>query len=145
MREVVLLFYLLILGLFDWRERKVPLILPIGGLTAALLYQIYLLYHDPAEWEWLLLSALLGIVPGLFMLTVAGLTGKAGYGDGLVLLNMGLLTNYKSCILLLCFSMLLMSAFSIGMLLMKRVGKDTRLPYLPFLTAVYVVGMVVNR
>ncbi|MDE7113676.1 MAG: hypothetical protein K2O57_05775, partial [Acetatifactor sp.] len=65
MREIVLLFYLLILGLFDWRERKVPLILPVGGLVVALLYQLYLLYHDPAEWEWLLVSALLGIVPGL--------------------------------------------------------------------------------
>lgn len=144
MREIILLFYLLILGFFDWRERKVPLILPIGGLVAALLYQIYLLYHDPAEWEWLLVSALLGIIPGLLMLMVAGLTGKVGYGDGLVLLNLGLLTDYKSCILLLCFSMLFMSVFSMVMLLLKKAGKDTRLPYLPFLTAVYAVGMVVN-
>lgn len=145
MREIVLLTYLIILALFDWRERKIPLVLPLGGLAAALLYQVYLLCHNSAEWEWLVVSALLGLVPGFLMLAVAGLTGKAGYGDGLVLLSIGLLTDYKSCILLLCFSMLFISAFSIGMLLLKRADKNTKLPYLPFLAAVYAAGMIVRH
>lgn len=145
MREIGLLIYLAVLGLFDWRKRKVPLILLIGGLTAAFLYQVYLLYHNRAEWQWFLVSALLGVLPGLFMLMMARLTEKIGYGDGLVLLNMGLLTSYKSCILLLCFSTLTMSIFSIGLLLLKKVKKDTKLPYLPFLTAVYAFGMLATR
>lgn len=144
MRECVLLVYLIILAICDWREKRIPLILPAYGLAAALLYRIYLLHCEPAEWEWLLLSALLGIIPGILMLAVAGLTGKVGCGDGVVLLNIGLLTDYKSCILLLCFSMLFMSVFSIGMLSLKRVGKDTRLPYLPFLAVVYAAGMLVG-
>lgn len=145
MREIGLLIYLAVLGLFDWRERKVPLILLIGGLMAAFLYQAYLLYHSLAEWQWFLVSALLGVLPGFFMLIMARLTDKVGYGDGLVLLNIGLLTSYKSCILLLCFSTLTMSIFSIGLLLLKKVKKDTKLPYLPFLTAVYAFGMLVTR
>lgn len=144
MREIVLLIYLLIMGGFDWREKRVPIILPIGGLAIALMHQIYLLYRDPTDWQWVLVSALLGVIPGVLMLVVAGLTGKAGYGDGLVLLSMGLLTDYKSCILLLCFSTLAMSVFSIGLLLLKKVRKDTTLPYLPFLAVVYAAGMLVN-
>ncbi len=140
-----MLIYLMILAVFDWREKKVPLMLPVFGLAAAFMNLFYDLYHDPAEWKWLLAAALLGIIPGILMLAVAGLTGKAGCGDGMVLLIIGLLTDYKSCILLLCFSMLLMSVFCIGMLLLKKAKRNTRLPYLPFLTVVYAAGILVRH
>lgn len=144
MTESILFIYLIVLAVFDWREKQVPLILPVLGLAAAVLSRIYLMCRNPEEWNWILVSALLGILPGLLMLAVAWITKRAGCGDGLVLLNIGLLTDYKSCILLLCCSMLLMSAFCAVMLLLKRAGKDTRLPYLPFLTVVYAIEMAMR-
>lgn len=109
----------------------------------ALGFHIFTLLQNVTDWRWLLVSALLGMLPGLAMLVVARITGKAGYGDGFVLLNVGLWTDYKTCILVLCFSMLFMSCFSIGMLLTKKANKQTKLPYIPFLAAVYAVGMLV--
>lgn len=142
MKKIALLLYLIILALFDLREQKVPLILLTGGGAAAWGIHICMLLQNPAKWSWLVLSILLGILPGLLLLAVARLTGKAGYGDGLALLNVGLLTDYKTCLLMLCFSMLSMSLLSVGMLSVKRVRRETRLPYLPFLAGVYAVGLL---
>ncbi|MDE7251502.1 MAG: hypothetical protein K2O32_00955 [Acetatifactor sp.] len=143
MKRITLLLYLILLAVLDWREQKVPLMLLWGGCGMALGFHIFTLLQNVTDWRWLLISALLGMLPGLAMLIVARLTGKAGYGDGFVLLNVGLWTDYKTCVLVLCFSMLFMSCFSIGMLLTKRAGKSTKLPYIPFLAAVYAVGMLV--
>ena len=109
----------------------------------ALGVRIYTLLQNTADWRWLLASALLGVLPGLAMLAVARITGKVGYGDGFVLLNVGLWTDYQTCILALCFSLLLMSGFSIGMLWTKKANRRTRLPYIPFLAAVYAMGILV--
>ncbi|MCM1112368.1 MAG: hypothetical protein NC399_03835 [Muribaculum sp.] len=93
--------------------------------------------RSPQDLEWLFLAALLSCIPGLFLLATARLTGKAGYGDGLALLNTGLFTDYKTGIFLLCISMLLMSFFAVGMAAVKKAGRSTKLPYLPFLAAAY--------
>lgn len=143
MKRITLLLYLILLAVLDWREQKVPLILLWGGCGMALGFHIVTLLHNVMDWRWLLVSALLGTLPGLAMLVVVRITGKAGYGDGFVLLNVGLWTDYKTCILVMCFSMLSMSCFSIGMLLTKRAGKSTKLPYIPFLAVVYAMGMLV--
>lgn len=137
MKEIILLLYLAVLALFDWREQKVPVVLLTAGGIIALSYNLYGLLRISENREWFLLSFLLGLLPGIFMLVMARLTDKAGYGDGMAILNVGMFTNYKTCILLLCFSVLFISVFSAGMLLMKKADKNTRLPYLPFLAAVY--------
>ncbi len=139
--KIAILFYLAILALCDWRERKVPLVLLAAGGLAATGMKINELLRNTDNWRWMLVSVLLGILPGLLMLAVARLTAKAGYGDGLALLILGLFTDYMTCMALLCFSMLIMSLFSIAMLSVKKVRRETKLPYLPFLAAVYAAGI----
>ncbi len=140
MKRLFLLLYLILLAALDWKERKVPLILLWGGGMVAVGFNMYVWLQDLTNGWWTLASILLGTLPGLGMLAVARFTGKAGYGDGLVLLNVGLLTDYKTCFIMLCFSMLLMSFFAMGMLVVGKVDKESRLPYIPFLTAVYAAG-----
>jgi leader peptidase (prepilin peptidase)/N-methyltransferase len=142
MRKMIILLYLVALGIFDWKEQKVPVGLLYGGAVVALGLNIYTCVMDFSNWKWVAASALLGVVPGCFMLMAAYVSHKAGYGDGLALINVGLLTNYGTCLALLCFSMLLMTFFSIGMLVLRRVGRNTTLPYLPFLATAYLLGMV---
>ncbi|MCM1099762.1 MAG: prepilin peptidase [Clostridium sp.] len=141
-KEIVLLIYLTILALFDRRERKIPVILPVAGGIAAILYNVYRLSQSSGQREWFLLSFVLGLFPGVLLLAVARLTGKAGYGDGLTLLSVGMWTGYKDCFLLLCLSLLLMAVFAAGMLFMRKAGRNTKLPYLPFLAVVYAVKVL---
>lgn len=138
MCEIFILGYLAVLSVFDWRERKVPLILLESGGICAVICVVYKMIQRPHDFRWLFLTALLGCVPGVFLLVTARFTGKAGYGDGLALLHVGLFTNYKTSTFLLCLSMLLMSFFSVGAVAVKKAGRSTKVPYLPFLTAAYV-------
>lgn len=142
MKKWFLLLYLVVLAVYDWKEQKIPLVMAGGGFVAALAMNIYRVIFYADNWKWLTLSILLGMLPGIYMLTVAYLTGKAGYGDGITLMNIGMLTNYKTCILLWGFSMVFLSFFSVVLLCLRKANKDTRIPYLPFLTAVYAVELI---
>lgn len=142
MKKWFLLLYLVVLAVYDWKEQKIPLVLAGGGLVVALAMNVYRVVYYADNWKWLVLSILLGMLPGVYMLTVAYLTGKAGYGDGITLMNIGMFTNYKTCILLWGFSMVFLSFFSVGLLCLRRANKDTRIPYLPFLTAAYAVELI---
>lgn len=142
MKKWFLLLYLVVLAVYDWKEQKIPLVLAGGGLAAALAVNVYRVVYYADNWRWQILSILLGMLPGIYMLTVAYLTGKAGYGDGITLMNIGMLTNYKTSILLWGFSMVFLSFFSVVLLCLRRANKDTRIPYLPFLTAVYAVELI---
>lgn len=137
-----LLMYLFVLALYDWREQKIPLTIVGGGMAAALAVNLYRILHDPADWKWLLVSAVLGTLPGIYMLTAAHFTRKAGYGDGITLISLGMLTNYKICILVWGFSMIFISVVSMTLLFLRKADKNTKLPYIPFLTAAYVLEMM---
>ena len=138
-----LFLYLLVLAVFDWKEQKIPLLLAGGGLVAALVVNLYKILHNVENWRWLVVSATLGMLPGIYMLAVAYFTGKAGYGDGITLTSLGMFTDYKTCILLWGFSMLFLALVSVVLLCLRRADRNTRLPYLPFLTVVYAVGMII--
>lgn len=132
--------YLAALGWFDIREQKVPVMLLKAGTAVAVWKAVYSVFKDPSEWQWKVLLLGLGILPGLFMIALSIATGKVGAGDGWVLVNVGLFTDYKTCMFLWVISLIFMSFFSVIFLFMKRVRNTTRIPYLPFLAAVEIVG-----
>lgn len=142
MTRAILLLYLIVLAVFDWKEQKIPLMLAVGGLLAAVTLSVYRVMCNMENWRWLTVSILLGMLPGIYMLAAAYLTGKAGSGDGITLLSLGMFTNYKTCILLWGLSMILMSLAAVGLLCARRANRNTRLPYLPFLTVAYAMGVV---
>ena len=142
MKEIILLIYLTILAIFDWKYKKVPLVILFGGTAAALLLRFSLMLQGDCDWKGLMISVMAGAVPGLFLLALARITGKIGYGDGLTLLNVGLFTDCMVCLRLLGFSLTLMSFMSIGLLLIKKATGNTRLPYLPFLATVYAASFI---
>lgn len=143
MKEMILLVYLVMLSIYDVRECKVPVILlSIGGAVAAGI-AVYNCWKTPAEWQWIVLWYVLGMLPGIFVILMAYISKKIGYGDGITLILVGMLTGYRTCLVLLCFSLLLMSVCCIGILLCKKGNRNTRIPYLPFLGAVFLAGMFI--
>lgn len=141
MKILGVLSYLSLLSIFDVREKKVPVIFVAAGIVAVFIVRFYEgVVNDINNTNEvrLLAEMVLGMVPGIFLLVVAKLTGKAGYGDGAVLLILGILDGYLMCATLLCISLFLMSMFSISLMLLHKVCRNTKLPYLPFLTAAYV-------
>ena len=143
MERIWLSVYLVVLSIFDGRERRIPVVLVSGGLLATVGSVVYRCIQNPMNWRWIALSALLGAVPGAVMLAVVFLTGKVGLGDGLVLVGVGMLTGYGGCMLLICFSLLFMSLWCIALLCCRKGTRNTKVPYLPFLTAVYLASLII--
>lgn len=140
---VFVLIYLMVLSIMDIREKQVPLYLLLVGLFLAMAIRTGEgIKEDEIRGEMNLIrigwKTLLGLMPGVFFLGVAWVTGKAGKGDGLVLMILGVLTDYRICMVIFSVSLLLVSAFSVCMMALRRIHRKTCLPYIPFLTAAYI-------
>ncbi|MCM1184937.1 MAG: prepilin peptidase [Lachnoclostridium sp.] len=144
---IVVLIYLVILSIMDIREKQVPVyLLGVGLLLAAfvgagerireeeLMGELHLIR---AVWK-ILPGLLLGLLPGIFLLGMAWMSRKAGTGDGVVLMILGLFTDYRICMIIFSASLFLASLFSVCMMALHRAHGRTCLPYIPFLTAAYI-------
>lgn len=88
---------------------------------------------------------LLGILPGGIMVLVGKLSGGAlGDGDGYTAMALGMQLGIFSVIECLLYGMVLSGIFS-GILLFTRKGKrKDAIPFLPFLTAGYVILLILT-
>ena len=124
-----------ILAFMDIRKRLVPiwlLAVSVIFVTCMSVYEIWQGSMNGAEIMW-------GILPGFMLLLIAVFSKKAGWADGVVLLLLGIMTGFQECAFSFTLSMLAISVISLALLMMKRVGKNTKMPYLPFLWAGYLV------
>lgn len=138
-KTAIVLLYLLILGIMDIREKKVPAVLLVLGILLALTVGAGERMGSGVGWGRAVHELLLGMMPGGFLLAAAYVTGKAGLGDGLVLIALGIIHGYLAGIILFCVSLFLLFLFSIGLLLLKKANGSTCIPYLPFLAAAYAI------
>ena len=134
----LLLFYLLILSRYDYREKRVPAVLLYVGLVAAVLLLAGEMFSGQMTWGYLG-----GILPGIFLLLVAVITRKAGMADGIVLSIVGVVLGYQDTMLLFCISLLLFCVVAIILLLFRKINSKETIPYLPFLTVAVAIQQVI--
>ena len=144
-KTVCLLCYFMVLSVYDIRTRKIPMSWLIIGGVAALVNLIYLgCCRPPLEfWSELLKSW----APGLLMLLAGWLGGRVGCGDGCVLLVAGSILGSEK-ITAVFLGGLLIAAMTAGVLLaFRKVKKNDKLPFIPFLTvsALVLEGMGLGR
>lgn len=72
--------------------------------------------------------------PGLFLLGIGFFSEeKIGYGDGWLVLALGMWMTFQELLSMLCLSVCLCVLYGLGM-------KKTELPLVPFLTLAYLIG-----
>lgn len=122
--------WLLVSSVMDIRTRRLPVwLLAMGsGLSA-----VAVLYQKSGYIE-----VLWGIMPGLLLLAIAFITQKAGYGDGIVLSCLGMVLGGEKGLLLFGISSFLLALCSLVLLVFRKVGRNTGMPYLPFLTVAWI-------
>ena len=77
-----------------------------------------------------------GILPGAALLFLGFLTEKkVGYGDGLLLVIMGILEGGKAVLLTFCMGLFLQSVLAVVLVIIKKADKQTKIPFAPFLLA----------
>lgn len=93
-----------------------------------------------------LLTLPVHILPGIGILLFCRLSGEQiGYGDGLTMTVAGLFLTGREIIGLFLIALTLCSVSAMVLFLFKKVGKKTTIPFLPFLTAGFVIYMLLSR
>ena len=138
---VVLGIFMTVLSVFDIRIRKLPIVLLKAGIALALFRPVlfFLLYGSPAEQQRMFSVALLGALPGIAVTGLSFISDKVGRGDGIVLVIMGMFESCSFVTAASCVACLTLACFSAVLLAMHRVGRNTRMPFVPFLTGAYIV------
>ena len=129
MNVVIAMAYLAVMAIADLIHREVSVRSLVVGSVAAMTTAGTMLARGGTSWE----ALAFGAVPGVVILAVAALTGGAGIGDGIVLLQMDLFLSWNKVIFSFGLSLIVMALFSLALLLLKKGKKEMRLPYLPFL------------
>lgn len=131
----VTMVWLFGISVMDIRRRNVPVwMLAPGGILAG----IRLVCRQDVTGD-----MLMAMFPGIILLVVALVTKKAGYGDGIVLLFLGILSGGGESLMLAAAGLFFAAVFSLIMLGLRKVRKDTRIPFLPFLAAAWLVVTMV--
>ena len=134
--QMLFLLYLLILSWMDIRRRKLCLKLLLAGFPAAVLSGV-LAADIPA----VLLIA--GGAVGVVFLCVSRATGEAfGYGDSILILILGSFLGFWNILSLLTAAFLLAAVFSAVMMAVKGFTRKSAFPFVPFLTAAYLGGVL---
>jgi len=79
-----------------------------------------------------------GVVPGILLVILAKITEQSiGYGDGIILAEIGLITGVGKCMLILAAALAMAGIFSLAIVVIKKVDKRHKIPFVPFMTAAY--------
>lgn len=93
---------------------------------------------DPGTAAGLFFSLLQALLPGSLLLCLAFAAGDcAGTGDGLCFLVLGVFLGARTVWILFTASLLLLSLCGIVLLLLKKAGRRTKMPFLTFTAAAW--------
>ena len=120
----------------DVKKRKVSNTYLWLGTATSLIYRgMEILKVKSSLKEWLA-----AMIPGILMLIIAKSTKeKIGYGDGWLLLILGNVLNIIDIWYVLQIAVLLVTLFSIILIIGKKVCRDDQIPFLPFLWMGYII------
>ena len=136
--QLLFAVYMIVLMLMDIKWKKLSLAALMSGfiiLTAGFLCgrNIHVM----------LLAAGAGV--GIVFLVVSRVTDESlGYGDSILILIMGGFLGFWNILSLLVAAFSIAALFSIFMLVRKKFHKKSAFPFVPFLTAAYIGGMIIG-
>lgn len=120
---------------FDLKKKALPIWFLGGSLLASI---IVFLICRPVSWT--IMAA--GIVPGLIFLLLSHLTKEAiGYGDGIFMVTAGIQLGGEKLLGILLVALLISAVFSLILLVFRRAGRKTAIPFIPFLAAGFFISL----
>ncbi len=130
------LLFLIFCTVYDVRTKQIPLsILLVFGVIIAGLVWINGTLIQQMVW--------LKLLPGVVFLLIAFITKQAvGYGDGIVILLMGVLLGVRQCISMVFIGLIFCSVISLLILVFGKGSKQTKLPFMPFLLTAWGVILI---
>ena len=129
----VIIVFLIPCTITDLKSKTIPIWWTVVFGISAMIYQIF--------WKKQKLEAILfSMIIGVTLLVAAKISNqRIGYGDGIIFLILGLWIGFWDGISLLFFSLILSSIISVYFIIVRRKGRDYRIPFIPFVTAAYII------
>lgn len=120
--------FVVVCSVFDIRRKEVPVLLVgVFGLLALIAAII-----RKSE----LYPLLYSFIPGAAMLALSLCTRESiGYGDGLIVLVLGVFLGLGQCWAVVLSGLILSAAAGLVLLIFHKVNGKTRIPFIPFLAA----------
>lgn len=133
MMNGVIIVFLIPCAITDLKSKTIPIWWTVVFGISAMIYQIF--------WKKQKLEAILfSMIIGVTLLVAAKISNqRIGYGDGIIFLILGLWIGFWDGISLLFFSLILSSIISVYFIIVRRKGRDYRIPFIPFVTAAYII------
>ena len=141
---ICFMIWLGVLGLMDIRYRKVPVWLMVAGVMAAAGVALYRYLAGAGDFcvPGGLQRLSYDLVPGGILLAVSITTGRTGLADGIVLLATGLFLEPGGGFVVFSLSLFVLALVSVALLLLGQAGRNTKMPYLPFLWVACLIQIV---
>lgn len=134
--RILFIIYMTVLSVMDIKWKKLPLLLLLSGAVFPVAEII-----RGTEVPLTVLAA--GGAVGILFLAVSKATGEAfGYGDSLLILVMGSFVGFWKILYLLLGAFSTAAVFSVFMLIRTRFNRKSSFPFVPFLTAAYIGGVI---
>lgn len=132
--EFVLLLWLLLLAVVDIRKgsfsgRNLILAAVFFGLAMAAVCFLHL-----KDWKMVLGGGATGAV---FLLASVVTQGAIGIGDGYILTVCGMVLGVYRIVLLIILALCFASVFGMFLWILKKAGRYTKIPFVPFVCAGY--------
>lgn len=127
--DILLFLLLTVCAVFDIYKKKIPLAVVLAGILMAIILNIRG-GSGVAAWYAMALS----MIPGAAFWGLSLLTGeKVGYGDGWMLMMIGLFLGLEQCFMILLTGLMLESAVVLALLAVRKISTDKAVPFAPFL------------
>lgn len=136
LKYIVILIFLAVFTLYDIKNMQIPIIY-------VLLFALSVIGICIADSDYNAVDIIVRVLPGVFLLLISFVTSQAvGYGDGLVMVLIGLLLDINMVTSLLLTALILSSVVSVLALISKKANRQTRLPFMPFLLIAWLIVLV---
>ena len=130
--EWVMLAVLIGFAIYDIKTKTIPVVAVAIIATSVLLYRLCMGIG--------MLELVIGLIPGIVLLVLAFATRESiGTGDGLVLCILGLFCGWRQCLAMFAMALVLSAILSIILLVCRKAGRKTELPFLPSLFGGYLL------
>ena len=129
------------LGIAAWQDQKE---LSVSKKFLFLLGILAILERSLAENRQVtLLEWGLSLLPGVLLLGLGWLSHwQIGIGDGVMILVIGLWLGLRETIAILLMGMFFCSIFCVVLVLLRKVGRKTEIPFIPFLWIACLIGRI---
>lgn len=141
MEKYLIVCFLTICALFDWKRKQIPTIsLWIGGIVMSIVCIVQIVLGTRTIWD-----SFGGILVGLFLLFISFITRQQiGLGDGILFVITGIGLGFFDNIILLMSSLFLTSIVALSLFVAKKIKRKETLPFIPFVWVSFICILLKN-